>query len=99
MTTKNSSAKEPLPEIIKEKSRQRLKAQAERKESFFFGLGMFGTVGWSIAIPAVVGVMVGRWLDTLHEGKISWTMTLFFTGLGLGLIIAWQWLNREGRSK
>jgi len=99
MTTQNSSPKEPLPDIIKKKSRQRLKAQAEEKESIFFGLGMFGTVGWSVAIPTVVGVMVGRWLDTLHEGRISWTLTLLLTGLAIGGVIAWQWLNREGRTK
>ncbi|MFP3983267.1 MAG: AtpZ/AtpI family protein [Desulfurivibrionaceae bacterium] len=89
--------KEKLPEIIKEKCRKRLKAEKEKQGSVFFGLGLFGMVGWSVAIPAVLGTLLGRWLDSLYRSETSWTITGLITGLAVGCLVAWRWLNRQGR--
>jgi ATP synthase protein I len=68
-----------------------------RDQSVWFGLGMFGVVGWSVALPTLVGVMVGLWLDDrLRGGGISWTLTFLGIGVGVGCLIAWQWIRREG---
>ena len=29
----------------------------------WFGLGMMGLIGWSVAIPTVLGAALGLWLD------------------------------------
>ena len=91
--------KEHLPEIILQKSEQRLKAAEEKRGSLFFGLGMFGAVGWTIAIPTVLGALLGQWLDNLHHGRISWTLTLLLTGMATGCLVAWGWINRTGGEK
>ena len=33
----------------------------ERDESFWSTVGMMGTVGWSVAMPTALGVLLGRW--------------------------------------
>ncbi|MBC2713285.1 MAG: AtpZ/AtpI family protein [Desulfosarcina sp.] len=90
--------KEHLSKIIADKCDRRLKAQQEKRKSIFFGLGMIGTVGWMIAVPTVIGVMLGRFLDRLYKNGVSWTLTLIFAGLCVGCFIAWQWMNKEGKS-
>ncbi len=87
-----------LPEVIDEKAQRKLRAQQERQRPIYFGLGMIGLVGWSVAVPSVIGALLGRWLDAhrIGQGKISWTLTCFFAGLIIGLVVAWQWVNKEG---
>ncbi|MFO7760179.1 MAG: AtpZ/AtpI family protein [Thermodesulfobacteriota bacterium] len=88
--------KEKLPEIIKGKCRKRLEAEQEKQGSIFFGLGLFGTVGWCVAIPTVLGTLLGRWLDTIYQSETSWTITGLIAGLAVGCLVAWRWLNRQG---
>ncbi len=90
---------EHLPEIIRHKVDQRLKADKEKHGSLFFGLGMFGTVGWTIAIPTVIGTLLGRGLDNLYHGQISWTLSGLLIGMAGGCLVAWRWITREGGKK
>ena len=79
-------------------SREKRKLDPKRQDKrIWFGLGMFGMVGWSIAIPAVVGSFLGIWIDSSHSGRYSWTLMLFMAGLCLGCYNAWYWLQRERR--
>lgn len=98
MTKPVHSEKEPLPEVVDQKTRRRIKAQRDKDKSLLFGFGMFGIVGWSIAIPTVIGTVLGHWLDSRHiaEGRISWTLSGLFLGLIVGALIAWHWVSREG---
>lgn len=90
---------EDLPDIIHHKVGQRLKAAKDKRGSLFFGLGMFGTVGWTIAIPTLLGALLGRWLDSLHHDQISWTITCMLTGMASGCLVAWRWITKEGEEK
>ena len=90
---------EHLPEIVRHKVDQRIKANRIKQDSLFFGIGMFGTVGWTIAIPTLLATLLGRWLDSLHNGQISWTLTCLFVGMATGCIVAWRWMTREGGKK
>lgn len=56
---------------------------------------MFGLVGWSVAIPAVLGIALGIWLDRAFPSRLSWTLTLLIAGLVLGCLNAWYWIKRE----
>jgi len=58
---------------------------------------MFGLVGWSVAVPAVIGTLLGLWLDREFEGRVSWTLTLLLTGVGFGCANAWRWVKQESR--
>jgi ATP synthase protein I len=80
---------------IKEARKKRARGQKDR--SVWFGLGMFGLIGWSVAIPTLVGVAVGIWIDLNWPGRHSWTRMLLIIGVVLGCLNAWFWLIRERR--
>lgn len=62
------------------------------------GFSLFGLIGWSIAVPTVIGAFLGSWLDQHHPGPHSWTLSLLVAGLTLGCFNAWNWLNQEERN-
>jgi ATP synthase protein I len=99
-----NSSRQRREEIKKEfgkkvevKQERKLKARREKDRSVWFGLGMFGLVGWSVAIPTLIGIALGVWIDTRWPSRISWTLTLLFIGVVLGCLNAWRWIKREGR--
>ena len=63
------------------------------------GLGMFGVVGWSVAIPTLIGVAVGIWIDRSWPSQFSWTLMLLIGGLMLGCMNAWYWVRKGGIQK
>lgn len=90
LNKKNFSSK------IGEKEKRKLQAKKEKK-SVWAGLGLFGIVGWSIAVPTLLGAALGIWLDKHYKESFSWTLSLLITGLLLGCIIAWNWINKENK--
>lgn len=82
---------------IEAAERRKLHARESANRTVWFGLGMFGLVGWSVAIPALIGVAIGLWLDSQYPSRLSWTLMLLIAGMALGCWNAWQWLHREGR--
>lgn len=80
---------------VDRKARRRLRAQQRSEAGVWHWLGLFGLVGWAIALPTLVGVALGVWLDKRWEGEISWTLTLLFTGVAVGCLHAWYWIRQE----
>lgn len=97
METEKTHGKRLFSEEIGEKENRKLKALHEKKRSVWAGLGIFGMVGWSIAVPTVLGVALGLWLDKNNSESISWTLTLLVAGLFLGCQMAWQWVAKEDK--
>lgn len=77
------------------KAVRKLRARREKGESVWFWLGMFGLVGWSVAVPTLIGVAFGVWLDGKWPGEVSWTLTFLLAGVFLGCWNAWHWIQRE----
>ncbi|MFU8770813.1 MAG: AtpZ/AtpI family protein [Anaerolineales bacterium] len=92
----NQSMWEQLSHETGVKARRKIKAQKGKNRGVWYALGMLGLVGWSVAIPPLVGVALGNWIDNRWQSDVSWTLMLFLIGLGLGLWNAWQWLKQEG---
>jgi len=59
------------------------------------GIGAFGVIGWSIAVPSVGGAFLGLWLDRIAPQEFSWTVALLLGGVVLGAMIAWRWIDTE----
>ncbi len=59
---------------------------------------MSGLIGWSVAVPTIVGAMVGVWLDRHHPGAQSWTLMLLAAGLVIGCANAWHWVAEEDKA-
>ena len=54
-------------EQIASKAKRKLKAQKHSATSAWFGLGMMGLIGWSIALPTILGAALGTWLDKHYK--------------------------------
>ena len=86
-----------LLERMEERARQKARAREEGDRTLWFGLGTFGLVGWSVMLPTVLGIAVGAWLDARHQGDISWILTGLITGIILGCVNAWYWIQRKSQ--
>jgi ATP synthase protein I len=86
-------------EAVGRKAERKLRARRAGRRGVWFGLGMFGLVGWAVALPTVAGVALGLWLDTRFPSRVSWTLTLLSVGALLGSVNAWYWVKRESRDE
>ncbi|MFO7965835.1 MAG: AtpZ/AtpI family protein [Desulfobacterales bacterium] len=87
-----------FPEEIGKKERRKIRAKKESDRNIWFSLGMFGLVGWSVAVPTLLGIALGVWIDKTWPSRYSWTLTGLVVGLLLGCLNAWFWVQREGKS-
>ncbi|MBT9140678.1 MAG: hypothetical protein DDT30_01256 [Dehalococcoidia bacterium] len=74
---------------------RRLKARRTRQKGVWFGMGMFGLVGWTVAIYTVLGIALGLWIDRRYPNGYSWTLMFLLLGLGAGVLNAWRWIKNE----
>lgn len=81
-------------EIVRREERK-VRSRRKGENTVWFGLGMFGMVGWAVAIPTVVATFVGIWLDLRWPSQYSWTLMLLFIGLVAGCLNAWYWVQKE----
>lgn len=93
----SESPAERFGQEVGRKARRKLRARSDPRRGAWFWFGMFGLVGWSIAIPTLLGILAGVWLDRLFPGKESWTLTLLLLGAALGCVNAWYWVKQEHR--
>jgi ATP synthase protein I len=80
------------------KAARKLRVQREGKQGVWFGLGMSGLIGWSVAVPTLLGALLGLWLDRHHPGAHSWTLMLLVIGLVIGCANAWHWMVQEDKA-
>jgi len=92
---KDRSSADKFQKTVASKGKRKIRARRQRDESIWFGLGTFGMVGWSVAIPAVIGIALGAWIDYKRPSPFSWTLMLLFGGVVLGCFNAWYWVSRE----
>jgi len=84
-----------LSQEVGEKAERKLKAQRQATPGIWFGLGMMGLIGWSVAIPTLLGAGLGLWIDRRYPGSHSWTLALLVAGLIIGCWNAWHWMAKE----
>lgn len=78
--------------------RRKLRARRRGSEGLWFGFASFGLIGWSVAVPTLIGVALGIWLDRRHPSRFSWTLMLLGVGIAVGCFNAWHWVAREHRA-
>lgn len=94
---KPAAGKSQFSQQVGSKAARKLKARHQMTRTVWSGLGMMGLVGWSVAMPTLLGAALGIWLDDRYPGGRSWTLALLVVGLALGCLNAWHWVSREDR--
>ena len=85
-------------EAIGRKAQRKARARRREGDPLWRGLGMMGMVGWSVVIPTLLGTLLGMWLDRAWASSpVPWTLVLLLAGLGIGVVIAWRWVDEERR--
>jgi len=91
----------PKPTFSQEvgaKAVRKLRARRHSGSGVWLGLGMMGLIGWSVAIPTLLGAGLGLWLDKRYPGGRSWTLALLVAGLMVGCLIALSWVSKEDKA-
>ncbi|MCA9285592.1 MAG: AtpZ/AtpI family protein [Phycisphaerales bacterium] len=90
---------ESVASTVGRKEARKLRARRRTGNQMWAGFGMFGLIGWSVAVPMLIGVGIGVWLDHAQTRPgFSWTLALLLAGVGVGCLNAWHWVAREQRS-
>ena len=84
-----------LDEAVRLREQRRERGRREGERSIGQNLAMIGALGWTIVIPTLAGIFLGRWLDRLFGSGIFWTFGLLFAGLVIGCSLAWRRIHRE----
>lgn len=98
----SSSRRKKMADHFAEKVAQRealrIKGLKHKNDTVWFGLGMFGIVGWAIAIPTLAGIALGLWIDRTWPSQYSWALMLLIAGLLVGCLNAAYWVRKVRRS-
>ena len=59
-------------------------------------LGQIGVLGWTIVVPTLLLLFLGRWLDRSFGTGIFFSAPLLMIGAAIGFWSAWRWMRRQG---
>ena len=83
-----------LDEEVRRQRERRDRAQREGGRSIGQDLALIGVIGWTLVIPALLGVYAGRALDRRFGSGVFWTLGLLVAGVCVGCVLAWQRLDK-----
>ena len=95
--SKRAKDQTALSREVGAKAARKLKARRNSAPGVWSGLGMMGLIGWSVAIPTLLGAALGIWLDQHYPGQHPWTLALLVAGLAIGCFNAWHWVAKEDK--
>ena len=98
MTQSKDTGSVNLANKIAAEENLKLRARKENKRSVWMNISLFGLVGWSVTIPAMLGAFLGHWMDRRLNDQASWTLTFLLIGLLLGCLNAAYWIRKEPRA-
>jgi ATP synthase protein I len=88
-----------LRKIVLHKSVRRARARRSESANIWSFMGMFGLVGWTVAIPTLLGLALGVFLDGRIDSSVSFTITFLVVGVAIGISMAWYWIRRESEGE
>jgi ATP synthase protein I len=72
------------------------KAQADPEPPLATRLAQIGVLGWTIVVPTLLCLFLGRWLDRRFGTGIFFSAPLLMVGAAIGFWSAWRWMHRQG---
>jgi len=88
MTTPREAEHELDAAVRERRARRELGRAGER--SLVQTIAIVGSLGWTIVIPGLIGIAIGRWLDRVLETGITFSSALLVAGLAGGCALAWR---------
>ena len=89
-----ASAERLMREVASREARM-LRRRKEGPPNVWRSVGLIGLVGWSVALPMLIGIAVGTWIDHNWPSRFSWTLMLLAGGLAAGCASAWSRIRKE----
>jgi len=87
--------KSPLGDAVAKRRERRARWGREGERAMGRNLAMIGAIGWTIVLPTLGGIFLGRWLDRIFAAGVFWTLGLLTLGLGIGCYLAWKRMEGE----
>lgn len=84
-----------LGQAVRQRQGRRELWHREGERSLGQNLAMIGALGWTIVVPTLLGIFLGRWLDRAFQSGIFWTLGLLTAGLAAGCTFAWKRMHNE----
>lgn len=84
---------------LKVKSQRILEARKQEDKTVLKAFKAAGMIGWSVAVPTILGIALGLWLDHHYKRSYSWTLIFLIVGIIVGCILAWKLSIREITNK
>lgn len=88
-----------LREAVRRREGREAEWHATGERSVWQNLSMIGALGWMIVVPALLGGLLGRWIDRLTGQPIFWSATCIVLGIALGSWMAWKRARGEGEGQ
>ena len=93
---RSARPEDDLEEIVRRKSLRRQRARRGGDVSIWSYLGTFGLVGWTVAVPTLLGLLIGLYVeDRWAEDSNRVVITGLVLGAAVGSAMAWYWVRRE----
>lgn len=84
-----------MAEAVRTQRRRQRRWSTEGEPSMVRFVGQIGILGWMIVAPALGGLFVGRWLDSMFGTRIFWSAPLLLLGVAAGCWAAWRWMHKQ----
>jgi len=90
---------DPVAHAARRAARQTAAGLADPEPSLGRRLGQIGILGWTVVVPTLMGLVLGRWLDRHFASGVFFSAPLLMLGAALGLWSAWRWMHKQGGSQ
>lgn len=102
MSKERNTPRGPYADRVRDAARRaaerHTRGQCDPEPSLGSRLAQIGVLGWTIVVPTLIGLALGRWLDRLFGTRVFFSAPLLMIGAAFGLWSAWKWMHRQQRS-
>ncbi|MGE0765172.1 MAG: AtpZ/AtpI family protein [Hyphomicrobiaceae bacterium] len=84
-----------MSEAVKLREQRREDWRRSGERPVWRNLSMIGALGWLVVAPILLGILVGKWLDTIFGTGIFWSGALIMLGAAFGGYLAWQRAGKD----
>ena len=85
-----------LTQAAQKAAAREAEGRADPEPSLGARLGQIGVLGWTIVVPTLLLLFLGRWLDRSFGTGIFFSAPLLMIGAAIGFWSAWRWMRRQG---